>query len=168
MPLAVHTSFADLTCCPASGNATSLTSFLFFYHLTGTEINPPPVSSDALMHPPPVVCAPATPSHGWHHHHYVTAYRLMFAYPSAASPANCRRRRPPALIPSVGGHLLHAEGRPFGSSVLSSVREVENECTCLIRRSVSPVDSPRLSHGTMFRVGSGLPVPGPQARNHAL
>ena len=168
MPLAVHTSFADLPCSPARGNATGRTSILSCYHPTGTEINPSPVSSDDLRHPPLVACAPATSSHGWHHHHRIMAHRLMFTCPSAASPANCRRRHPPALIPSVGGHLLHTEGRPFGSSVLSSVREVKNECTCLVQRSVSPVDSPRLSHGTMFRVGPGLPVPGPQARNHAL
>ena len=123
MPLAVHTSFADLTCCPARGNATSLTSFLFFYHLTGTEINPPPVSSDALMHPQPVVCAPATPSHGWHHHHYATVYKLMFAYPSAASPANCRRRHP--LAYSCSG-----APSPRGEEAISEV------CYLLVRYEV--------------------------------
>ena len=120
MPLAVHTSFADLPCSPARGNATGRTSILSFYHPTGTEINPSPVSSDALRHPPLVACAPATSSHGWHRHHHIMAHRLMFTCPSAASPA-----RPSAMVP----HAYSCPGAPSPRG-----EEVISEVCCLLCR----------------------------------
>ena len=121
MPLAVHTSFADLPCSPARGNATGRTSILSCYHPTGTEINPSPVSSDDLRHPPLVACAPATSSHGWHHHHHIMARRLMFTCPSAASPA-----RPSAMVP----HAYSCPGAPSprGGEVISEVYCLLGRC----------------------------------------
>ena len=102
--------------------AMPLAGHLFypFYHLTGTEINPSPVSSDALRHPPLVACAPATSSHGWHHHHHIMAHRLMFTCPSAASPA-----RPSAMVP----HAYSCPGAPSPRG-----EEVISEVCCLLCR----------------------------------